>query len=161
MVLLKLMNLQKAKRLFFQYDGLCFHIWHDGCRSVEATYLLEELPKSLRLEWLEELTALKLKKLGSRGNWRVVSFLVDHRDKRHLIAAAAAIPLGVFWEKCSYLEYLLKYVKLCLGRFSATRLANICDDVQQQALPLRRRVRAEISVSRVDLLIQDAKKTCR
>jgi hypothetical protein len=55
----------------------------------------------------------KLDMLEKTGNWDVVHFLWHHNVTRHLRRLIQAKPLGDFRERCSYLENLLNYVKLC------------------------------------------------
>ncbi|MEO5911748.1 MAG: hypothetical protein ABIP95_12735 [Pelobium sp.] len=105
-LLIKMTDLQKAKKLFFNYDGSTFYMSRNG---VEGEYQSYHIPDLLQNEWLNELRAEKLTVLNEPGNWKVVYFLNTHRQEGYLDQLISVKPLGKFWEKCAYLETLLNY----------------------------------------------------
>ena len=118
------MNFNKARQLFFAHDGSRFYMSRNG---VEDQYARMQVPTSIESGWLEELTALKLKQLSSAGNWRVLNFLIHHSDFRHLDKIESAVPLGQFWEKCAFLEDLLRYLRACGSTYESTRIISVCN----------------------------------
>ncbi len=98
----------KAKELFDTYDGSTFYMSRDG---VEEKFLSYRVPQHISNKWLNELTAQKLEILDSPGNWKVVHFLIHHSDFNYLEDILQIVPRGVLWEKCAFLETLLKYGK--------------------------------------------------
>jgi hypothetical protein len=102
--------IDRARELFWMYDGSSFYMSRDG---VDAEYWSYSVPKRLEKQWFEELTTSKLEKLESPDNWRVVFFLIRRSDTRHLPRLLQAKPVGAFPQRCVYLEELLRYVKMC------------------------------------------------
>ncbi len=146
-------DLEAARELYFRYDGSRFYMSRDG---VEQQYLEYRVPPALEADWLAELTADKVAELDQRGNWRSVNFFWSHRDPCHLPLVAATAPKGVFWEKCAYLEHLLRYVDQCADHYSTSELSDVCDFVTEHARRLRRSVRAESSVKRASRIVDQA-----
>jgi hypothetical protein len=97
---------EKAKELFFKYDGSTFYMSRDG---VEKEFYSYDIPDSLQKDWLTELREQKLSKLNERGNWTIIHFLNHHRQKGYLDKLISGKPLGEFWERCAYLEELIEY----------------------------------------------------
>ena len=102
-----------AKDLFFRYDGSWFYMSRDG---VDREYAAYNIPRSTEKLWLKELTTKKLAALGDSGNWRVIHFLIHHADFAHLPEILAVSPVGKLWERCAFLEKLLKYLAECRER---------------------------------------------
>ncbi len=100
------MDLIEAKRLFFAYDGSYFYMTRDG---VQEAYREAGVPPEVESAWLDELTQVKLQALRRKGNWSALYFLNRRDDHRHLAVVLEAEPMGVLWERCAFLEQLLKY----------------------------------------------------
>ena len=147
------MNLSRAKQLFFEYDGSRFYMSRNG---VEDEFAMCEVPAKVENQWLKELTDAKLQLLDVRGNWKIVQFLLHHGDTHHLSRLRSVSPLGVFWQKCAFLEELLKYLKLCLPHADRAMISEMCDSLLESAERLKKRVRSNESVSRVNRLIASA-----
>ena len=98
---------EKAKELFFKYDGSTFYMSRDGVQKEFNSY---SIPDSLQKDWLTELREQKLPKLNERGNWTTIHFLNHHRQKGYLDKLISVKPLGELWEKCAYLEGLIEYL---------------------------------------------------
>jgi hypothetical protein len=145
------LTLDKAKRLFVEYDGSRFYMSRNG---VEEQYARMQVPTSVESEWLEELTTAKLEQLSSPGNCRVLSFLVHHADYRHLEKLESVAPLGRFGEKSAFLEEFLKYLHGCVGVYETARLISDCNSLLAEAHALKKRVSADASVSRVQRIIR-------
>lgn len=147
-------DLTRARELFLTYDGSRFYMSRDG---VEAEYQGYGVPPEVEQAWLGEITTKKLELLPAPGNWAVVSFLLHHGDTRHLTRLAEAKPMGVFWQRCAYLEELLRYVKHCSGAYDpAVRVA--VEHVRDEANALTRRVRSAKSLARVASLVTAAER---
>lgn len=99
-------SIEKAKELFFQYDGSRFYMSRNG---VEDEFAIYNISEALQKQWLLELREQKLAKLGERSNWRIIHFLNHHALEGYLDKLISNEPLGDFWEKCTYLEELVKY----------------------------------------------------
>ena len=102
--------MERARELFFRYDGSGFYMWHD---DVAGEYDAYAVPPELEKQWRQELTAERLAKLGQPGNWWTLHYLCHYNDTRYLHQAVRAEPLGEFWQRCSYLELLLEYTERC------------------------------------------------
>src|SRR5262249_32272912 len=100
------LGMREAKQLFFRYDGSHFFMSRDG---VEAEYQSAGVPPEVEAAWLEELTCDKLRLLSQDGNWTVLHFLNHHTDTDHLAEVMQAVPRGVLWQRCAYLEQFLTY----------------------------------------------------
>src|SRR5262245_4643010 len=148
-------DLTRARELFVTYDGSRFYMSRDG---VEAEYERYGIPPEVERTWLDELTARKLELLPEPGNWAVVSFLLHHGDTRHLTRLVEAKPLGVFWQRCAYLETLLKYVNRCSGAYDPADLRAAVEHVRDEADALTRRVRSAKSLARVASLVTAAER---
>ena len=146
-------DLEAAREMFFAHDGSRFYMSRN---DLEQRYLDYRVPRPVEAEWLAELTEEKLAALHERGNWRSVNFVLSHSDTRHLDLIAGSQPQGVFWEKCAFLELLLKYVRACRDRYPTQQLLDVCNDVSEHAGRLGRRVRADRSVRRVAWIIEKA-----
>ncbi len=146
--------LYPARELFFKYDGSGFYMSRDG---VEQDYRRFAVPKELEKAWLEELTDKKLNGLREPGNWLSVHFLCHHNDTRHLHAVMHAEPLGAFfWQRCSYLELLLDYAKLCLGSYPVNDIRAAVESVLTQARYLATSAPDRKLRTRVDVLTEAA-----
>ena len=99
----------EAKDLFLRYEGSRFYMSRDG---VEESYKDFNVPAELEAEWLDELTQRRLQALDAPGNWKVLQFLTHHGETRYLGAVLAVGPQGDFKEKCSYVEQLIKLLKV-------------------------------------------------
>jgi hypothetical protein len=102
--------MERARELFFRYDGSRFYMSRDG---VEYEYLDYAVPHELEMQWLQELTAEKLARLDQPGNWWVLNYFCSHNETRYLHEVMHAEPLGEFWQRCSYLELQLEYTARC------------------------------------------------
>ena len=145
------MDLQEARQLFDQYDGSRFYMSRDG---VETAYLEAGIPSELEGDWLEELKRDKLRHLSQKGNWRVPHFLLHHSDLGYLADIIQAEPKGVLWERCAFLEELLKYaskVKQCERDHALVALA--VDKVSFEADRLIKRARSDKSIARIRALL--------
>jgi hypothetical protein len=98
--------LQRAKDLFFRYDGSSFFMGHDG---VEDEYRSASVSAETERRWMAELTEKKLAMLADEGNYRAVWFLNHHSNYEHLSELLAAVPKGDLFARCAFLEGLLKY----------------------------------------------------
>jgi hypothetical protein len=148
-------DLTRARKLFFDYDGSGFYMSRDG---VDVEYERYGVPPDVERAWLEELAATKLELLARPGNWHVVHFLLHHGDTRHLTRLVEAKPLGVVWERCAYLETLLKYVDICSGAYDADDLQAAVEQVLSEARALTPRVRSARSSARVGSLVAAAER---
>jgi hypothetical protein len=148
-------DLTRARELFFDYDGSRFYMSRDG---VDAEYERSGVPPEVERAWLEDLTAKKLGLLAAPGNWSVVSFLVHHGDTRHLARLVETKPLGVFWQRCAYLEGLLEYVERCSGTYDPGVLRAAVEHVRDQATALGPRVRSPSALARVASLVTAAER---
>ena len=92
-----------ARELFFAYDGSLFYMSRDGS---DRRYLEYRVPESVEQGWLAELTARHLASLDAKGNWRVINFLLSHRDSRYLDATCTVTPWSVSsnWSMASTLD---------------------------------------------------------
>lgn len=145
--------LKSARELFMAYDGSRFYMSRDG---VEEQYQRYEVPRDVEATWLEELTACKLRRLPEPGNWKVVYFLVHHSDTRHFRAVVATQPLGEeFWQRCSYLETLLRYIQLCANSYPLDEIRSATDTLVSSAHHLDP-APADQPPNRVERLIQEA-----
>jgi hypothetical protein len=107
----------RAKQLFFEYDGSEFYMDRDGFGDE---YTALNVPKTVRREWMRELTAKHLAGLDEPGNWRTINFLSHHCDYSHVAEVLRAEPKGVWWERVAYLEGLLDYVRKARWRLRAS-----------------------------------------
>lgn len=103
--------MDRARELFFAYDGSVFYMSRNG---VDDEYRQYAVPKELEKQWMEELTATKLDLLDGPGYWHVASFLLHHRDTRHLTRLLNVKTRGESGHRCAYLEDLLRYVEMCV-----------------------------------------------
>jgi hypothetical protein len=103
-------SMERARELFFQYDGSRFYMSRDG---VESEYLDYAVPRELELQWRQQLTAEKIAKLDQPGNWWTLNYLCHHNDTRFLHEVVRAEPLGELWKRVSYVELLLEYTERC------------------------------------------------
>ena len=146
-------HLDQARKLFFDYDGSGFYMSRDG---VDVEYQRYSVSKELEREWLDELTAIKLKKLQDPGNWSVVHFLWHHGDSRQLSLLIQTKPLGAFWERCAFLEELLVYIGMCSRGASLDEIRDAADYALVEARGLEASVSDEKSRKRLDRLISSA-----
>jgi hypothetical protein len=102
--------MDRARELFFQYDGSGFYMSRD---DVEWEYRGYGVPPELEAQWRHELTAEKIAKLDQPGNWWTLNYLCHHNDTRFLHQVVRAEPLGKLWERVSYLELMLEYAERC------------------------------------------------
>ena len=113
-------------------------------------------PNSLRRNGSKELTTSKLDMLETSGNWRVVHFLWHHGDSRHLSRLIQTKPLGAFWERCTYLEDLLKYIKMCSRTYAVNEIQGAAEYVLRQAESLEKVVPDENLHKRLRRIIESA-----
>ena len=102
------MDMKEARAVFMRYDGCQFYMSRDG---VEADYVSAGVPLEVEAVWLRELFREKLQLLTLDGNWRVLRFLNVHSEVGHLAEVVPAEPKGKLWERCAYLEQLLRYTE--------------------------------------------------
>jgi hypothetical protein len=153
------MDLQAARKLYFDFDGFHFHMTRDG---READYRKAGVSPEVEAAWLEELKREKLGLLSKKGNWSVVYFFLMHADLGHLADFVQAEPRGVLWERCSFLETLLTYageVKKA-GRDPAL-VSQAARKASIEAERLLRRARADRSVERVRAILAQARQLLR
>ena len=149
------MKTQKARKLFFDYDGSRFFMARD---DVEAEYLNFKVDAATETKWLIELTDQKLKDLEYKGNWRSVYFFNHHQDYRYLTVVSCTKAKGVFWERCAFLEESLAYAFANPANSINTSLVKeVVQKVLEQGELLLTRVKAEGSIARVNAII----KQCR
>ncbi len=150
----------QAKELFFSYDGSRFYMSRDG---VEKTYSGFDVPPETEREWLAELTETRVRELDGEDNWRALHFLIHHDDYRHLGAVVAASPKGKLWQRCSYLENLLTYLKKADQRslVSAGAMESALESVARQCAELGRRARSDKSRRRVEHLAREVEIVTR
>jgi hypothetical protein len=164
-------NFGEAKRMYLHYLGSTFYMSRDDRLEpgeTVARFNSYGVPPALLEEWKAELTATQLALLDSTGNWRVVNFLVHHGDREHLDDLLATPPRGRLWERCAYLECLLKYVDRCADDrydddrrsrasiYEPARLKAALEYVIDEARTLYRVARAPRSIARVDRIIAGA-----
>ena len=150
------MDMQEAKKLFFQYDGSLFYMSRDG---VEADYLKAGIPPEAETAWLMELTQDKLRLLSQEGNWIVLHFLNDHEDIGHLAEVVQADPKGKLWQRCAFLEEFLAYknkVKRAGG--DPSLVSGAIRKAIVEAERLLKRARAEDSIQRVRAVMVQARQ---
>jgi hypothetical protein len=107
-------SMQRARELFFQYDGSGFYMSRDG---VSGEYREYRVPPELERRWRQDLTAEKIAKLDQPGNWSTLNYLCHHNDTRFLHEVVRAEPLGELWKRVSYLELLLEYIERCAAHY--------------------------------------------
>jgi hypothetical protein len=153
------MDMQEAKKLFFQYDGSRFYMSRDG---VESDYLKAAVPPGVEATWLEELKRDKLRHLSRRGNWQVLHFFLHHADLGHLGDFVQAEPAGMLWERCSYLEQLLEYAGEVtkVGR-DPTLVAQAVRKATLEAERLLKRAKSDDSTRRVRAVLHQARHLLR
>ena len=142
-----------AKKLFLDYEGSSFFMDRDGMRPL---YLTAKIDASTEAIWLEELKLTWLASLTSPGNWRAVMLLTHHGDFSHLEELIAVEPLGVFWQKCAFLENLLHLIKHYKEVFNSEQYRKAIDQITLLATKLTYRVRAADSKARVQQIIDSA-----
>jgi hypothetical protein len=130
-------NVERARRLFFKYDGSLFYMSRDG---TDAEYVELRVPRRMERARLRELTRRKPAGLSRKGNWRVLNFRLHHSDYRHLAEVMAAEPKGMLWERCAFLERLLDYAKASADGAS---VAQAVHKVLADSRRLLRRARGE------------------
>ena len=148
--------LNRAREIFFKYDGSSFHMSRDGADYDE--YRRYSVPEQLEKQWLEEVIAKRLDMLDEPGNWAVVYVLMHHGDTRHLTRLTQAKPRGAFWQRCAYLEDVLRYVKMCThaGAIDESQIRDAADYVLGQAKIIDRDAGQEDSRYRVQRIIEFA-----
>lgn len=109
-------DLDAAKALFWAHDGSSFYMSRGLMRDELERFRRFAVPPEVQAQWLSELTAEQLVKLGEPGNAMVVNFLLHHGDTAYLNELVAQAPLGTVRERCAYLEDLLRYIDRCAGR---------------------------------------------
>ena len=148
------MTLATAKKLYFSHDGSLFYMSRDG---TDRAYLRAKVGRTTEAKWLRELTARKLRALRQAGNWRTIHFLNHYSDYRRLSKVFDVKPLGVFWERCVFLEELLEYAMNCDRRASPAMIERAISHVMLEAAGLLRRARSEKSRLRVEKLLDKAR----
>lgn len=159
-------DLERAREIFRHYDGSRFHMDRDG---ASEEYRRFAVPHEIEQRWLAELTASHLSQLASPDGWRAVYFVNHHSDLSHLAEIITAQPTGVFWQRCSYEELLLEYLDRCGDgalsgpvstplRYNDAVIARALNRVTANGRALRRRVRSDHSVRRVEVLLEDASR---
>jgi hypothetical protein len=145
----------RARELFFEYDGLKFHMWHDGALGE---YERLAVPPDVEAGWLRAMTAEKLAAVGAPGNWRVVMYLARHADYAYVELLTGTAPRGALWEQCAFLEELVLYIGSAARSGSATRaqVASTADSVMARGERLRLRCRSEKMRRRVDTITASA-----
>jgi hypothetical protein len=150
------MDMQEAKKLFFQYDGSLFYMSRDG---VEADYLKAGIPPEAETAWLMELTQDKLRLLSQEGNWIVLHFLNDHEDIGHLAEVVQADPKGKLWQRCAFLEQFLAYTKkVKRAGGDPSLVSGAIRKAIVEAERLLKRARAEDSIQRVRAVMVQARQ---
>lgn len=145
-----------ARELFFAYEGSLFYMSRN---DQDRRYLEYGVPNSVEQRWLAELTARQLDSLDTRSNWRVINFLLHHRDTNYLEKVVAAQPLGQLWERISYLELLLKYIDSCRAAGAPPKLiVASLDAVQNRAKKLRSACRSDTSRKRVTNILGETER---
>jgi hypothetical protein len=141
-------RLARAKALFWRYDGSTFYMSRD---AADREYAALDVPREVEYQWLAALTKEKLKALSEPGNWRVISFLTHHSDFGHLGEVLRANPMGVFWEKCAFLELVVQHggEGYRARQLSRSDLHTIKDYVEHHLPALASRVRSPKSKARV------------
>jgi hypothetical protein len=126
--------------------------------DVEEEYLALAVPASVSAAWLQELTEKHLSKLSADGNWWSVYVFGHHADYRHVAAVLGSEPRGQHWERCAFLETMLRYVNEAASQGLAT--ADQVEDARRLATresdQLYRRARSDASRSRVDEIRRSA-----
>jgi hypothetical protein len=151
------MDIEEAKRLFFAYDGSRFYMSRDG---VEETYREAGVPLKVESAWLKELTQIKLRSLGQRGNWRVVHFLNSHADFEHLATVVRAEPKGLLWEQCAFLEQLLDYALATeKAGGDSSLVAQAVRKVADESERLLDRARSQATINRIQAILIQARHT--
>ncbi len=151
-----IMDMNEARRLFFEYDGSCFYMSRNG---VEDQYRQAGVPPETESEWLKELTLIKLDLLSQKGNWSVLHFLKHHADHGHLNHVLHAEPKGALWERCAFLELMLDYARGCKKAGGDPSLvAQAIRKVIVESERLLRRARSESSIGRVRAIVTQAQR---
>jgi hypothetical protein len=150
------MDLQEAKRLFFEYDGSRFYMSRDG---VEANYREAGVPPETEAAWLRELTRAKLDLLSREANWAVLQFLNHHEDPGHIDEVVCADPRGSLWQRSAFLEELLAYASLVKRSGGDPRtIARAARKVIVEAERLLKRARSEDSTRRIQAVLTEARR---
>jgi hypothetical protein len=150
-------DLAAARDPFFKHDGSRFYMSRN---DMEAVYDAYHVPDEIEREWLADLTGLKLALLESPGNWWSIPFLLDHRDCRHMREVLQARPLGVLWQKITFVENQLSYVEMCdrLGA-SVGETRDPIERVLANALGLLKSCRSDRTRKRVNQLVAQADRS--
>jgi hypothetical protein len=149
-------RLAAARKLFFAHDGSLFYMSRD---DQDRRYLEYAVPKSVEQRWLADLTERHLGSLNKPGNWRVINFLLHHRNTNYLDRVVAAPPLGRLWERISYFELLSKYIDVCRGAgASRNSIAASLQSVHEAAQNLVRACQSNVSRERVAKLITETEQ---
>lgn len=151
-------KLERAKRLFMEYDGSRFYMSRDGIENEYASY---GVTVATEIEWIQELENEKLKKIEEKGNWKVVYFFTNRHDYRYLDRFLDTVPRGNYTEKCAYLRSLIKAVDW--GYFREKKLGRedlmrIFDFIRTQHPEIRKSVRSKSSIEFVDRILEDITK---
>jgi hypothetical protein len=147
------MTLREAKKIFFEYDGSRFYMSRDG---VETAYVNAGVPPKTEAAWLEKLTQQKLAALQLKGNWAAIHFLAHHGDYGHLAQIVAVEPKGLLWERCTFLEEMLAYVRGCIGYVDGLLVGQAIDRVIEEASRLMLKARSQASQSRIEQIARDS-----
>jgi hypothetical protein len=141
-----------------RYDGSSFHMGRDGYWLVYQGY---RVPAEVEAGWRRELTDKYLDALDRPGNWMSVYFFDHHGDLTHFDEVVAATPQGVFWEKCAFLEHLLRYADKCSVEVPQPRIHEVYQDVLRHARRLAREAREPKHVQRIERLKERAEGSHR
>jgi hypothetical protein len=147
------MDLQEAEELFRRYDGSRFFMSRDG---REEEYREAGVPREIEAGWLEQLKLDRLRLLSQEGNWQVLAFFLHHSDLGRLADFIQAEPRGRLWERCAYLEMLLRYASEAMR---AGRDPDLVPRAVRKAIleaeRLLKKARADASIGRIrDVLDQ-------
>lgn len=151
------MDMREARRIFFDYDGYYFHMDRELPRHQMESIRANVTPE-IRAAWMEELTERALRTLTEEGNSRSIYVFNYHSLYGHLESIMKSELHGSWWQRCAFLEDLLRYVDGCKkGGCDASLIDTALRKVVLEADRIRRRVRAKDSVERVEKVLADAK----
>jgi hypothetical protein len=154
----------EARQMYFRYLGSSFYMNRAG--ESKALFDSYRVPEDVLRQWAVELKAQQLARLNQPGNWWVLNFLHHHSYLGHLADIVAQPPRGRLWERCAYLERLLKYADRCADQnyqrpgpnYPPSQLWAALEHVILAAERLLRVARAARSIDRVERIIDGARR---
>ena len=100
------MNNNKAKEIFFQYDGRHFFMWHEGIWDEYKKYNIDEITEE---NWRKELINLRLKDFKQTSKIRYLIPIVEYYNKYDLLDELLSVKIkGTYINSLVMIELLTK-----------------------------------------------------